>query len=47
MGGIFVCRPFVTSIVYKPARLRYNKSYKYFDESRSHHAHQSDRTLLQ
>lgn len=36
-----------TSDIYKNARLRYNKSYKYFDESRSHHAHQFDRTLLQ
>ena len=36
-----------TSIVYKPPKLRYNKTNKNFDESRSHHAHQSDRTLLQ
>ena len=40
-------RPFVTSIVYKPPKLRYNKTNKNFDESRSYHAHQSDRTLLQ
>ena len=39
-------RPFVTSIVYKSAKLRYNKTNKNFDESRSYHAHQSDRTLL-
>ena len=45
LGGRLRAPP--TSIVYKPPKLRYNKTIKNFDESRSYHAHQSDRTLLQ
>ena len=41
------CAPPCISIVYKSVKLRYNKTNKNFDESRSYHAHQSDRTLLQ